>query len=519
MTKKMLSLVLTILMVLSLAPMASLAQEDAYDLTIAVNRTLFDQTEVASEKAVWIAAEEMTGVKIKWIEILEPDRGEKIPLLLSGGDLPDVFMMGLPDNIITENPELFVPIQDLIEENCPNIMQLYNEKIPDWRTYLTYPDGNIYGLMGGYYTNPLGLVGGTQWINVAWLDQLGMDVPTTLDEFYDVLVAFRDNDMDGDGDATNEIPLEICQNFYGSKVIAYASMWGLPIYENTWYMIEDGEVVNAVDTPAFREFLEYFHMLGQEGLIDLEGFSMTNEQLNSNIASGKVGTLWHWEPTMAAWPANPEKWPDYQPMAPIAAEGYEAKVCGNPPISAARNNFVITTACEDPAAALRWYDAISEHDFSYFAARYKENHWWFFDSDGNMVGRQPSNEELAEWGFEPGIDLGTLMYGQYHPLVYAGLTGDLENQPESYNARRFRSVLILKDYIAPTMTQQIMTAETNEELTFMTDGLNDYINGFIASSILNGVTDASWDEYVAGLETYGYSFYIEWYNAKYHGAQ
>ena len=111
------------------------------------------------------------------------------------------------------------------------------------------------------------------------------------------------------------------------------------------------------------------------------------------------------------------------------------------------------------------------------------------------------------------------MYGQYHPLVFAGLTGDLENQPESYNARRFRSVLILKDYIAPTMTQQIMTAETNEELTFMTDGLNDYINGFIASSILNGVTDASWDEYVAGLETYGYSFYIEWYNAKYHGAQ
>ena len=42
MTKKMLSLVLTILMVLSLAPMASLAQEDAYDLTIAVNRTLFE---------------------------------------------------------------------------------------------------------------------------------------------------------------------------------------------------------------------------------------------------------------------------------------------------------------------------------------------------------------------------------------------------------------------------------------------------------------------------------------------
>ena len=122
MSRKMLSLALVMLMALSLFPATTMAQEDEYDLTIAVNRTLFDQPEVASDKAVWIAAEEMTGVKIKWIEILDPDRSEKIPLLLSSGDLPDVFMLGLSDNLIVEIPELFVPIQDLIEENCPNIM-------------------------------------------------------------------------------------------------------------------------------------------------------------------------------------------------------------------------------------------------------------------------------------------------------------------------------------------------------------------------------------------------------------
>ena len=520
MTKRIVSLLMVIAMMVMLAPSFAFADDGDYDLTIAVNRTLFDQTEKASDKEVWIKAEAMTGVKINWVETLEPDRNERIPLLLASDDLPDVFMMGLSDSYIVENPELFIPLEDLIEDNCPNIMALYESKIPDWKTYLTYPDGHIYGLMGGYYTNPLSPIGGTQWINMDWLNKLDMEVPTTLDEFYDMLVAFHDNDMDGDGDPTNEIPLEINQSYYGSHVEMYASMWGLPINHGTWYMInEDGDVVGAVDTDEFREFLEYFYNLGQEGLLDLEGFSATNEQLNANLAANKCGTFWHWEPSIAAWPAEMEKWPTYEPMAPIAADGYTAALCGSSPVSAARNNFCITVACEDPAKALQWYDAISEHDFSYVAARGPEGRWWFFDDAGNMVGRQPSYDELDEWGYDHGIDLGTLMYGQYHPLVYAGLTGDIANQPESYNARRFRSVLALKDYIAPTMTQQIMTAETNEKLTFATDGLDDYIKGFIASSILNGVTDETWDTYLEGLNTYGYDVYVSWYNDKYHGAQ
>ena len=45
------------------------------------------------------------------------------------------------------------------------------------------------------------------WINQTWLDNLGLKAPATLDELYDVLVAFRDQDADGNGDPSDEIPL------------------------------------------------------------------------------------------------------------------------------------------------------------------------------------------------------------------------------------------------------------------------------------------------------------------------
>lgn len=52
---------------------------------------------------------------------------------------------------------------------------------------------------------------GIQFINKAWLDQLGLEVPTTTEELYELLCAFRDNDMNGNGDTTDEIPLELCK--------------------------------------------------------------------------------------------------------------------------------------------------------------------------------------------------------------------------------------------------------------------------------------------------------------------
>ena len=44
-----------------------------------------------------------------------------------------------------------------------------------------------------------------------------------------------------------------------------------------------------------------------------------------------------------------------------------------------------------------------------------------------------------------------------------------------------------------------------------------YANAFIADSVLNGVTDSSWEAFMGNLDVYGYSTYIDWYNRLYTG--
>ena len=65
---------------------------------------------------------------------------------------------------------------------------------------------SLYSL--GYFNICDGLTVYTrQFLNMDWMNRLNLQVPTTIDEFTDVLRAFRDNDANGDGDPTNEIPL------------------------------------------------------------------------------------------------------------------------------------------------------------------------------------------------------------------------------------------------------------------------------------------------------------------------
>lgn len=49
------------------------------------------------------------------------------------------------------------------------------------------------------------------------------------------------------------------------------------------------------------------------------------------------------------------------------------------------------------------------------------------------------------------------------------------------------------------------------ERSFIENDLFDYIANFRATSVIEGVTDESWDAYVKGLDDYGYSEWIQWH--------
>ena len=74
-----------------------------------------------------------------------------------------------------------------------------------------------------------------------WLDRLGLEAPTTIDEWVTVLEAFRDEDANGDGNPNNEIPFTVGGHAWYTTY--WANGWGLHLFQSDgWYPDENGQM-------------------------------------------------------------------------------------------------------------------------------------------------------------------------------------------------------------------------------------------------------------------------------------
>ena len=130
---------------------------------------------------------ERTGINLNFA-IAPPNEGtEVLNLRIASGDLPDI-MVGFnvdPSTLALFGPQgLFLPLSGLIEEQGHFIHEVF-ETSPQVRPLITSPNGEIYGLpqvnecYHCFYSQ-------RAWINSDWLANLGLEVPTTTDEFIDV---------------------------------------------------------------------------------------------------------------------------------------------------------------------------------------------------------------------------------------------------------------------------------------------------------------------------------------------
>ena len=117
---------------------------------------------------------------------------------------------------------IFIPLDDLIEEYMP----IYNERVtmdPSIVESLKASDGKMYSI--GYIVAQDIHSGNMDFINKTWLDNLGLEMPTTIDELTDVLRAFRDEDANGNGDASDEYPMEVVLTDFYKMSLAF---FGVP---------------------------------------------------------------------------------------------------------------------------------------------------------------------------------------------------------------------------------------------------------------------------------------------------
>ena len=326
-----------------------------------------------SEKPIVQQMNEAKGVTIDWNCVSGDTLTERKNLILNAGtsNLPDAFMAAsLTDNeILTCGTNgIFIPLEDYInEETMPNLWAVLQER-PDALAACTMPDGHIYtlpkfGEMGFTYDGDgkeyqIGAIPQFSAINTKWLEAVGMEMPTTVDELHDVLVAFKDKDPNGNGQA-DEIPMsfifpESNGNWCAGMGI-YMAPFGCTDFNADHRAVEDGKVYYQGASDAYRDALAYYHNWYAEGLIDIEVFSQDSSQY---IAKGsgeeaRLGTFVWWEiPEVVGY----DRAPDYAYLPVLKGPEGTYKVNLQETSTVGRQDFAVTSACESPEVLLNWVD-------------------------------------------------------------------------------------------------------------------------------------------------------------------
>ena len=482
-------------------------------LTIAKERHMLDTTKSYNEKASFKNITEETGLTLEFVELAAGTAAEKVPLMLAGGDMPDVFWALLSDAQILQNETQLVPLEDMLETFAPNSMKTYSELGTDWRTIATTPSGHIYGMLSRYESLYENTGDGIQIINKKWLEAVNKEVPTTLDEYYEVLKAFKEQDPNGNGQA-DEIPYCFAEDMWCASITNDIGMWGIGNGygdTNSNFHIRDGKVSGTVNTPEYREYLEFFHKLYAEGLIDAEGFSQNTEVFSNKIKNNQVGTYYSWT---ALEYLSSEQEKDWVVLPTIAAkEGVQPVANGEIDRSTInKNGWVITTQCDHPEAALRLWDYLArDAESKMTVAMGEKGTLWDEYPEGGYYFVVPENT-TPEYTFEHmKYTLGTV---NNHPLVTKAETPKNDGEISPAAALRDQMVAAVdKDYVPKSgqLPQSYVSPEAIDERAFIETDLKSYIKQFRSQAIMDGFDDAAWDAYCKRLDDLQYPAWLQWY--------
>ena len=305
--------------------------------------------------------EEKTNIHIEWI-MAGSGLTEKRSIMLATGDLPDIIMKDVTATELVTYGEngTFIPMQELISKYAPNIVSLF-EQTEGLKGFVTAPDGNIYGVPR-MNAAPWTKANGLGMINTTWLKNLNLEMPTTIDEFYAVMKAFKEQDANGNGDPNDEIPMAFGKyNNSGATTLSdvsgisyLLSAFGVPM--GIEYMdVQDGKVVCIAQEDEYKEAISFLNKMFSEGLIDIESFTMSREQLDAKISQQPytVGYLQGWD--IADEFSTDDATDNYSFMPPLkGSDGSDPVVYEVPLYGISRGACVITEACEYPEAAMRW---------------------------------------------------------------------------------------------------------------------------------------------------------------------
>lgn len=451
--------------------------------------------------------EEKTNVKIQWEEIDSSAKAEKINLMFSSNTLPDVFYGGmLTDEQLVKFAQTgaIMPLNDLIDKYAPNLKAFMDSR-PDYVQNITLPDGNIYSL-AGLIEEERNISTQNMFINKKWLDNLGLEVPTTSDELYEVLKAFKTKDPNGNGKA-DEIPFSVTEKFY--SIHTMFGMFGLP--DRTSHLsVKDGKVIYTAIEPEYKEGIKYFNKLYTEGLLDSEMFVQDLSKLKAkgHNADNILGM------TILFWPDDAiprDRQDEYIHLQPLKGPNGDQLVARNTVAPGlGRNAFTITSKCENPELAIRWADEWCKEINALQALNGTQDEAWGYLDKGKW--ETYNNRELPEG----------MTYDQYRHTQSPGASSfyfipkDLADKRvlDPMNQAQHERYLAYMPYVEPAeniLPPLYLSPEDQNEISALSQDIKNYVEQKRAKWITEDGIDKEWDEYIGAVEKLNVNRLLEIY--------
>lgn len=448
-----------------------------------------------------------TGVNITFQHPPTGGGDEQFNLIMADGNLPDVMEYhwqdypGGPEKAIDDGNIL--ALNDIIDAYCPNL-KAYLESRPDVDRQCKTDSGNYYMFPFIRGDKELQVTMGLM-IRQDWLDELGLDIPTTIDEWHTVLTAFKEKKG-----AVAPFAYEYTMGSLTDNMpFAYA-------YSTTrkMYLGDDGKVHFGAAEENYKQYLTTMNQWYKEGLLDPDIATASFDQVGAKMTNGSAGASFGWAGSrMGVWQtAAMATDPNYD-LQPVP---YPSLKAGESPKMGQIENLVpnqglvaITTSCKDVEAAARMLDwAYSDEGHIYYN----------FGTEGvsyTMVNGQPTYTDLI-MNNPDGMSVGQMMVcyirGNYNgPFVqdlrYLTQYYTLDGQKKS-NATW--TVPTADKYTLPPITP---TPEESEEYSAIMNEISTYRDEMTLKFILGTESLDNFDTYVDTLNKMNLARALEIQNA------
>lgn len=473
----------------------------------------------ASEKQFFQDMEDKTNVHIEWNQFPLEVAAERVGIMMAGSsELPDAFYTHNNFSLAQANTYgyqgLLMDLKPLIEEHAPHIKECFDE-INGWKEYAA-DNGAIYCLPKIEVGFPESVTVHTELIiNTDMLKETGLSMPSTTDEFYEVLKAMKG--------MTTEDGKEVIPFSFG-LVYGYGDMlmgaFGLVDSTSGNYLMYDGESVTAIaDTDNYKEYIKYMNKLASEGLMDVEVYTHDNNMFTSKGQAGQLGSFVDYGGWNIAGQSKIED--GTYAVVPVLAGPDGTKLTQNR-YTVIRNacDFAMTKDCKDPVTLIKYIDLFYNQDLDVaFESTYGPRGYnWDYNEEG-ILTKFPVPEEFSSYGdfrASETIPAGPLWIGEK-------LMAKQQNEGVSaIKAQMDEEGGYNEAAIYPVLPILVFTEEETEELAILKTDLIEYIKNFEAGCIMGRQdVEAEWENHLKTLDSLGmeklqsiYSAALERYKSK-----